>query len=44
MIYWLYKAIALLPLPVKYALAWVAALLLQRVFRYRSAEIGRAHV
>ncbi|MEK9920345.1 MAG: lipid A biosynthesis (KDO)2-(lauroyl)-lipid IVA acyltransferase, partial [Luminiphilus sp.] len=39
MIYWLYKAMALLPLPIKYVLASIAALLLQRVFRYRSAVI-----
>ena len=32
MIYWLYKALALLPLPIKYGLARVAAILLQRVF------------
>jgi KDO2-lipid IV(A) lauroyltransferase len=39
MIYWLYKALALLPLPAKYALARVAAFLLQRIFRYRTAVI-----
>ena len=39
MIYWLYKALALLPLPIKYALASVAALLLQRIFRYRTGVI-----
>ena len=39
MIYWLYKALALLPLPIKYGLAWVAAILLQRVFRYRAKVI-----
>ena len=39
MIYWLYKVLALLPLPIKYGLAWVAAVLLQRVFRYRAKVI-----
>ena len=39
MIYWLYKVLALLPLPIKYGLAWVAAILLQRVFRYRAKVI-----
>ena len=39
MIYWLYKALALLPLPIKYGLAWLAAVLLQRVFRYRATVI-----
>jgi KDO2-lipid IV(A) lauroyltransferase len=39
MTYWLYKALALLPLPVKYALARVAAFLLHRVFRYRTSVI-----
>ena len=39
MIYWLYKALALLPLPIKYGLARVAAILLQRVFRYRAKVI-----
>jgi KDO2-lipid IV(A) lauroyltransferase len=39
MTYWLYKALALLPLPIKYALARVAALLLHRVFRYRTSVI-----
>ena len=39
MIYWLYKGLALLPLPVKYVLASVAALLLQHIFRYRTGVI-----
>ena len=39
MIYWLYKAMALLPLPVKYVLARLAAFLLHRVFRYRTTVI-----
>ena len=39
MIYWLYKALALLPLPLKYGLAWFIAVLLQRVFRYRAQVI-----
>ena len=39
MIYWFYKALALLPLPIKYGLSWFMALLLQRVFRYRAKVI-----
>ncbi len=39
MIYWLYKALALLPLPIKYGLASVGAFLLQRVFRYRTKVV-----
>lgn len=38
MTYWLYRAIALLPLRIKYGLSATAAFLLLRVFRYR-AEI-----
>ena len=39
MTYWIYRAIALIPLPVKYGLSTAAAFLLQRVFRYRAAVI-----
>ena len=39
MTYWLYRALALLPLPVKYGLSATAAFLLRRVFRYRAQEI-----
>ena len=39
MTYWLYRAIALLPLPVKYGLSATAAFLLRRVFRYRAQVI-----
>ena len=39
MSYWLYRAIALLPLPVKYGLSATAAFLLRRVFRYRAQVI-----
>ena len=35
MTYWLYKAIALLPLSAKYAISSIASLLLREVFRYR---------
>ena len=39
MTYWLYKAIARLPLPVKYGLSTIAAFLLAHVFRYRAQVI-----
>ena len=39
MTYWLYRAIALLPLQVKYGLSTTAAFLLRRVFRYRAQVI-----
>ena len=39
MTYWVYRAVALLPLPVKYALSTIAALCLRRVFRYRAKVI-----
>ena len=39
MIYWLWAALAMLPLPIKYGLAWLAAVFLQRVFRYRAKVI-----
>ena len=39
MTYWLYRAIALLPLPIKYGLSTTAAFLLRRVFRYRADVI-----
>ena len=39
MTYWLYRAIALLPLPVKYGLSATAAFLLRHVFRYRAKVI-----
>jgi lauroyl/myristoyl acyltransferase len=39
MTYWLYRAVALLPLPVKYGLSTAAAFLLRRVFRYRARVI-----
>ena len=39
MTYWLYKAIAWLPLPVKYGLSAIAAFLLAHVFRYRAQVI-----
>ncbi|MDG2460806.1 MAG: lysophospholipid acyltransferase family protein [Luminiphilus sp.] len=41
MTYWLYRAIALLPLPIKYGLSTLAAFLLRRVFRYRAAVIDK---
>ena len=37
--YWLYRAVALLPLPVKYGLSAIAAFLLRHVFRYRAKVI-----
>ena len=39
MAYWLYRAVALLPLPIKYGLSTAAAFLLRRVFRYRAQVI-----
>ena len=39
MTYWVYRAVALLPLPVKYALSTIAAWCLRRVFRYRAKVI-----
>ena len=39
MTYWVYRAVALLPLPVKYALSTIAAFCLRRVFRYRAKVI-----
>ena len=39
MTYWMLRAIAMLPLPVKYGLSSIAAVLLQHVFRYRAKVI-----
>ena len=40
MTYWLYRALALLPLPIKYGLSSLAALLLGTVFRYRARIVA----
>ena len=39
MTYWLYRAVALLPLPIKYGLSATVAVLLRHVFRYRAKVI-----
>ncbi len=40
MTYWLYRTLALLPLPIKYGLSSLAALLLGTVFRYRARIVA----
>ena len=41
MTYWLYRALALLPLPIKYGLSSLAAFLLGTVFRYRAGVVAK---
>ena len=40
MTYWLYRTLALLPLPIKYGLSSMAAWLLGTVFRYRARVVA----
>ena len=40
MTYWLYRTLALLPLPIKYGLSSLAAVLLGTVFRYRARIVA----